>query len=80
MEIVERRRQLATRPLLLIVVVLATMAIALLAWNAVPRPAVTRSQSPSAATMSSNLSPDAEQRNQEIRTAQMEAAEATHGN
>lgn len=79
MEIVERKSRSATVPLALILAVLVALVIGLGAWNAAHRPAVIRLQTPSAAATSLRLSPDAEQRNEEIRADQLDAAQATHG-
>lgn len=78
MENVKRRSPSATVPLALILAVLVALVIGLGAWNAAHRSAGIRLQTPSA-PISSRLSPDAEQRNEEIRAGQLDALQATHG-
>lgn len=79
MENVKRRSPSSTVPLALILAVLVALVIGLGAWNAAHRPAGIRLQTPSAAPISSRLSPDAEQRNEEIRADQLDVVQATHG-
>lgn len=78
MEIVEQRNQSAAVPLVVILAILATLLLGLAAL-ALSRPSGTPVGAPAARAASTNLSPDAQDRNAQILATRLGRAEATHG-
>jgi hypothetical protein len=76
LEIRQNLRSVPSRPVVLVIAILAVLALALTAWSVLATGAGSHNGTGTGQSVTSNLGPDAQERNQQLRH-QME--DTTHG-